>query len=103
MDLSPLFDYISNINIKSLNNIGVCDPLLALAKNSSLLYVLYRQPMKEHEIKYINGDLLIGFIAKQNISYVEINKYELAKDEFVFAIDDQFIIPLINLVHHDIF
>jgi len=62
MDLSPLFNYISKIDIKdvkSINNINnvINDPSL-------LLCLFDRHSMNGNRI-CLSGDLIVGFIAKE--------------------------------------
>ena len=77
--------------------------------------VFYRQPLQGCEFRlqgsrigHCCGDLVVGFIANEDVSFVlhvhgrEVCKHVLMKGQFVFAIDDMFIIPYVCLAFHEV-
>jgi hypothetical protein len=110
MNLNHVFEYISNkANVlDNLHTIHNALDALFQQRNKYLLPCSFLHSKLTAHVLPRNGDLVVGFVATEDVSFtlsiggVEICKHDLQKNEFVYAIDNEFIIPQICLAFQEV-
>jgi hypothetical protein len=100
-----VFNALSRIDVKSVRRENA---LLELIRSPDVPCAFERIAL-ESKIIPRAGDIVVGFVARESTSFdvtvgvkVVGNRHSLSKGEFVYALDDQFVIPLICLRFHEV-
>jgi hypothetical protein len=103
--LREVFHAISHIDVDTVKRENA---LLELVRSPDVPCAFHRIALESKTILRA-GDILVGFVARESTSLdvticdkVVCNRHSLSKGEFVYALDDQFVIPLISLRFHEV-
>jgi hypothetical protein len=105
LPIEKVFHAISHIDVDTVKRENA---LLEFIRSPDVPCAFERKALESKTIPRA-ADIVVGFIARESTSFdvtigdkVVGNRHSLSKGEFVYALDDQFVIPLICLRFHEV-